>query len=154
MQQADVLLIGGAMAYTFFKGENISVGDSLVENDFLGVARELMDVSTQSRSRILLPTDLVVAREIKPDTETRVVKVKDGIPDGFQGVDIGPETIERYTRELKLASTVFWNGPLGVFECHPFDHGTNAIAQVLAQLSATTIVGGGDSAGGSRTCRP
>lgn len=146
MQKADVLLIGGAMAYTFLKAEDIPVGHSLVENDFLGVARQLMGVSEQSRCRLILPIDLVVAREIDSQTEKRIVKVIEGIPEGFQGVDIGPETIDLYAQEIKQATTVFWNGPLGVFECPPFDNGTNAIAKILAESAATTIVGGGDSA--------
>jgi phosphoglycerate kinase len=147
MQKADVLLIGGAMAYTFLKAEHISIGQSLVENEFLGIARELIDASAKSRCRMLLPIDLVVARQINPQAERRVIHVKDGIPDGFQGVDIGPETIHRYSEELQKAVTVFWNGPLGVFECPPFDQGTNAIAKALATLTSatTTIVGGGDS---------
>lgn len=145
IQQADLLLIGGAMAFTFFKAENIPIGDSFVENDFLSVARELIDVSTQSRCRIMLPTDIVIAREIDSNAETRIVKIKDGIPEGFKGLDIGPETIKSYMNELQKAATVFWNGPVGVFECPPFDQGTNAIAKTLADLSATTIVGGGDS---------
>lgn len=146
MQKADVLLIGGAMAYTFLKAEDIPVGHSLVENDFLGVARQLMGVSEQSRCRLILPIDLVVAREIDSQAEKRIVKVIEGVPEGFQGVDIGPETIELYAQEIKQATTVFWNGPLGVFECPPFDNGTNAIAKILAESSATSIVGGGDSA--------
>lgn len=148
IQKADILLIGGAMAYTFLKAENIPIGESLVENDFLGVARELMDISVQSRSLMLLPIDIVIARQVNSEAEKKVVNVKDGIPDGFQGVDIGPETIQNYTQELKKAATIFWNGPMGVFEHPPFDHGTNAIAQILADLSptVTTIVGGGDSA--------
>jgi 3-phosphoglycerate kinase len=146
MQKADVLLVGGAMAYTFFKAENISIGQSLVENEFLGVARELMDVSTQSRCRTLLPIDLIVARQINPKAERRIIQIKNGIPEGFQGVDIGPETIQLYSKELQKAATVFWNGPMGVFETPPFDQGTNAIAKIMANLtSATTIVGGGDS---------
>lgn len=146
MQKADVLLIGGAMAFTFFKAENLSVGNSLVENDYVAVARQLMDVDLQSRGRILLPTDLVIARQISSDSERRVVRIKDGIPDGFEGVDIGPETIQRYSSEIQKAATVFWNGPVGVFECPPFDQGTNAIAKILANLKgATTVVGGGDS---------
>lgn len=148
MRKADALCIGGAMAYTFLKAENIPVGQSLVENDFLGVARELIDVSMQSNCRILLPIDLVIARQISPTAEQRIVEVSEGIPDGFQGVDIGPKTIQYYAQEIKKAVTVFWNGPLGVFECPPFDRGTNAIAHALAdsQDSVTTIVGGGDSA--------
>ncbi len=146
MQKADVLLIGGAMANTFFKAEDISIGSSLVENDFLGVARELMDISTQSRCRLLLPIDLVITRQIQPEAEMQIIKVKNGIPEGFKAVDIGPETIQLYSQEIQKASTIFWNGPLGVFECPPFDQGTNAIAKVLADLkTATTIVGGGDS---------
>jgi 3-phosphoglycerate kinase len=146
-QKADVLLIGGAMAYTFLKAEHIPIGQSLVEDEFLSVARELIDASAQSRCRLLLPIDIVVARQISPATEKKVIKVKEGIPNGFQGVDIGPETIQRYDQEIRQAATIFWNGPLGVFECPPFDHGTNAIAQILADVSdtATTIVGGGDS---------
>jgi 3-phosphoglycerate kinase len=145
-QRADQILIGGAMAYTFFKSQNISTGHSLVENNFLNVALELLEVDTQSRSRLLLPVDLVVAQEINPKAETRIIKVKDGIPDGFEGVDIGPETIQLYKREIEKAATIFWNGPMGVFECPPFDHGTNMIAMILAGLpSAITIAGGGDS---------
>jgi phosphoglycerate kinase len=146
MQKADELLIGGAMAYTFFKAQNIPVGDSLVENDFLDIAKKLMNVSTESRCRLLLPIDLVVARQINPQAERKVIQVKAGIPEGFQGVDIGPATIKLYSQELKNAHTIFWNGPVGVFECPPFDQGTNAIAKTLANLPlATTIVGGGDS---------
>lgn len=148
MQKADTLLIGGAMAYTFFKAQNIAVGQSLVENDYLPVAREFMDVEVQTSCRLMLPVDIVAARDIDPKAEKIVIKVKEGIPDGYEGVDIGPETIKLYTQEIKKSATIFWNGPLGVFECPPFDRGTHAIAQVLADLtdSATTIVGGGDSA--------
>lgn len=145
MQKADVLLIGGAMAFTFFKAENLRVGNSLVEDDFLGVARELIDVSTQSRCKIMLPADIVIAQNIDSKGGERVVKIQDGIPDGFQGFDLGPETIRLYAKELSQASTVFWNGPLGVFESPPFDKGTNEIAKILADLNATTIIGGGDT---------
>ncbi|MFI0435625.1 MAG: phosphoglycerate kinase [Parachlamydiaceae bacterium] len=148
MQTADVLLIGGAMAYTFFKAENIAVGKSLVEDEYLGVAREILDVSTQSRCRILLPTDVVISQQITSDATNKVVQIKDGIPDDFQGVDIGPATIQHYCLEIQQSNTIFWNGPLGVFECPPFDRGTVAIAETLAHLGEkfTTIVGGGDSA--------
>lgn len=147
IQKADILLIGGAMAYTFFKSENIPVGNSLVENEFLPVARELIDVSVQSRCRMFLPVDLVAARKIEPGAEKIVIKAKDGIPNGFEGVDIGPDTRKLYTEEIKKSTTIFWNGPVGVFECPPFDEGTRVIAQALAKVSghATTIVGGGDS---------
>lgn len=147
MQKADLLLIGGAMAYTFLKAKNIAVGQSLVEDNFLNIARELLNNAEHSDCRILLPTDLIVARQITPQAETRLIQVKDGIPEGFQGVDIGPKTIQNYSNELQKAATVFWNGPLGVFECPPFDQGTNAIANTLAHLNSTTItiIGGGDS---------
>lgn len=147
MQQADVLLIGGAMAFTFFKAENISIGQSLVEDQFLGVAREIMNVGNQSRCRILLPTDVVIVKDSNP-LEQKIVNIHAGIPNGFKGVDIGPETIQIYGQEIKKASTIFWNGPLGIFEQPPFDRGTQAIAQFMAEVNddVTTIVGGGDSA--------
>ncbi len=145
MKKADVLLIGGAMAHTFFKSEGISIGDSLYEKEFLSVAREIIDIASQSRCRILLPTDLVIAPRIDSASGSKIIQVDQGIPDGFQGVDIGPNTIQNYQAELKKAATVFWNGPLGVFEHPPFDKGTEAIARTMADLPATTIVGGGDS---------
>lgn len=148
MQQADVLLIGGAMAFTFFKAENVEVGQSLVEDQFLGVAREIMDVANQSRCRILLPTDVLIVNDKDPNGIPRVININAGIPNEFKGVDIGPETILRYGQEINQAATIFWNGPLGIFEHPPFDRGTNAIAHYMAEVSdrATTIVGGGDSA--------
>lgn len=146
MQKADLLLIGGAMAYTFFEAQNIAVGNSLVEDDFIQAAKELLDAGKHSQCSIYLPADLVIARSISSDAEKRVIQVKEGIPDGFEGVDIGPKTIESYTKEIQKASTIFWNGPMGVFECPPFDQGTNAIAKILANLTGVvTVVGGGDS---------
>jgi phosphoglycerate kinase len=147
MQKADVLLIGGAMAYTFFKAENIPVGQSLVEDDFIETAKKLLETSARSRCRLLLPSDIVITRQISPNAEHKVIQIKNGIPDGFEGVDIGPETIQQYGQEIKKAATLFWNGPVGVFESPPFDRGTCAIAQLLADIGdqATTIVGGGDS---------
>lgn len=147
MAQADALLIGGAMAYTFFKAKNIPVGHSLVEDQFLDVAREWIDKNTHSPCRLLLPIDLVITRQINdPQAEKRIINVQEGIPEGFEGVDIGPETIRKYAEELQKAATIFWNGPMGVFETPPFDKGTNAIAKILADCpSALTIVGGGDS---------
>lgn len=147
MKKADVLLLGGAMAFNFWKAENVSIGNSLVEDEFLNVAREIMNVGSQSRCRIELPSDIVIAKEISPQAERRVVTLKEGIPDGFIGLDLGPETIKRYVHEIKKSATVFWNGPLGVFECPPFNQGTEAIARCLAEVTppATTIVGGGES---------
>lgn len=145
MKKADALLIGGAMAYTFFKADHIPIGNSLFEPDFLSVARQILDFTTQNKCKVILPIDIVVARHIDPAAESMIVNVKEGIPDGFEGVDIGPKTVQLYEHELKKANTIFWNGPLGVFECPPFAKGTYAIAKILAQLPATTIVGGGDS---------
>lgn len=145
MKKADILLIGGAMANTFLKSEEIEIGDSLYEREFIPVARELLDISIQPKCKIILPIDLVVAQEINPKAKTRVVTIKEGVPKGFKALDIGPQTIQLYTAELKKAATVFWNGPLGVFECPPFAKGTHEIAKAIANLSAITIVGGGDS---------
>jgi len=146
MKQADVLLIGGAMAYTFFAAQHIPMGSSLVEKDFIQVAQEILEIGSQSRCRLVLPIDLVVTQQIKPHADFQVIQVRDGISQGWEGVDIGPKTIHLYQQELQQAKTVFWNGPLGVFECPPFNKGTQAIAETLSQLSsATTIVGGGDS---------
>lgn len=146
MKKADVLLIGGGMAYTFLKVQGFAIGDSLFEPEYEGVAREILDVGQQSRCRIILPTDIVITQKIEKGAPSKVVDVKAGIPPGFEGVDIGPKTILAYDKELQNAATIFWNGPLGVFECPPFDRGTFQIAQTLAESSATTIVGGGDSA--------
>jgi 3-phosphoglycerate kinase len=145
MKQADALLIGGAMAYTFFKAQGIEMGDSLVENDFIMTAQQLLHPATQSHCQLILPLDIVITRAIDSQADTHVVESQQGIPLNFQGVDIGPKTIKKYQEELQKARTVFWNGPLGVFEQKPFDQGTTAIAHTLAKLSATTIVGGGDS---------
>ncbi len=146
MQKTEVLLIGGAMANTFLKSEEVEIGDSLFERDFIPVTRELLDVSIQPHCRIMLPVDLIIADEINPGANVKVVSISDGVPKGFKAVDIGPQTIQRYSEELQKAATVFWNGPLGIFECPPFAKGTNAIAKTIANLSsAITIVGGGDS---------
>lgn len=145
MKKSDQLLIGGAMAFTFMKAEGKSIGNSLFEPDFIAVARQLLDVSSSSRCAIHLPVDIIAVKEISPNSPLQVIDVQQGIPEGFQGVDIGPQTIKRYSQLLKSAKTIFWNGPLGVFECPPFDKGTREIAVALSQSGATTIIGGGDS---------
>jgi 3-phosphoglycerate kinase len=143
MQKADVLMIGGAMAYTFFKSKGIPIGNSLHETEFVKQAQEILN--SKGSCRILLPVDIVITKKVDPNAEFKVVDIEKGIPDGYEGVDIGPKTVKMYSEELKKAATVFWNGPLGVFECPPFAKGTQAIAKVIAGLQATTIVGGGDS---------
>lgn len=145
LQKADALLIGGGMTYTFLKARGIAIGDSIHEDPFLGQARELMEASGKGCGRLLLPRDIVVSSHIQAGAPFKVIEAQQGIPSGFQGVDIGPETILEYSEELRHAQTILWNGPLGVFEIPQFAKGTNAIAHVLAQLKATTIVGGGDS---------
>jgi phosphoglycerate kinase len=146
MQKADVLLIGGAMATTFFQAQGISIGSSLCEPDFIGVARQLLEVDMEPRARIVLPIDVVVAKSLDSKEGMQVIDIKAGVPEGLQIVDIGPKTIEIFAQEMQQAALIFWNGPLGVYEFAPFAKGTQAIAATLAnQAAATTIVGGGDS---------
>ena len=146
MDKVDALLIGGAMAYTFLKAEGRQVGKSLVEEDKVGLAKELLDNARKKNVRLLLPVDHVVAAKIDPAAPTQVVKDDLGIPDGQMGLDIGPETVALFSKEIAAAKTIVWNGPMGVFEVAPFAHGTMKIAQAVAANSgATSIVGGGDS---------
>jgi phosphoglycerate kinase len=145
LQKADAVLIGGGMAYTFLKAQGIEIGDSIHEDDFLDKARDILKMSMKKGSRLLLPSDIVIADKIKEGAAKHIIESHKGIPKGFQGVDIGPQTIQNYANELRKAATILWNGPLGVFEVPEFARGTNAIAHILTQLKATTIVGGGDS---------
>lgn len=145
MNKADALFIGGAMAFTFFKVQGIDVGSSLYEEKFLEKAKDILQQAKDSSCQLFLPEDVVVTQEIKPGASSKVVSIQQGIPQGYQGVDIGPSTIHRYLVELKKAETVFWNGPVGVFETPPFDRGTQSIAIALSELHAVTIIGGGDS---------
>lgn len=139
------LLIGGGMSYTFLKAQQIPIGDSIYEEDLLEDARMILEESKQECTQLVLPVDLVVADKIGPDAKTLIVDVSEGIPNGFQGVDIGPKTLALYKNILMEGKTIFWNGPVGVFECPPFAQGTYEIAQFLGTIPATTIVGGGDS---------
>jgi len=147
MTRVDALLIGGAMAYTFMSARGIGVGASRVEKDKLDLARRVLDKAKQSRVELVLPVDHVVAREPKGGIETRIVD--DPIPDGWVGLDIGPKTVAQYEQRIAGAATVFWNGPMGMFEAPEYAAGTRAVAQALAKATArgaTTVVGGGDSA--------
>jgi phosphoglycerate kinase len=139
---ADVLLIGGAMAYTFLAARGEPVGSSLVEPDRIGDARGVASAADASGHRLLLPDDHVVAERIADGAASRVVGA---VPDGWMGVDIGPETAARYAAEIARARTVFWNGPMGVFEVPAFAKGTAEVARAVAASDATTVVGGGDS---------
>ena len=142
LDKVDSLLVGGGMAYTFLSAQGQEVGKSLVERDQIDLARELLDKSKGRRVPLLLPTDHVVADEPKAGATPSTVK---DIPAGKMALDIGPETIQAFRASIAKARMVFWNGPLGVFEVPPFDAGTLAIANALADSSATSIVGGGDS---------
>ena len=145
LEKVDTLMIGGGMAYTFFKSMGYNVGNSICELDKLDLAKELMEKAKAKGVKLMLPVDTKVGKEFKPDTESKVVKYTE-IPDGWEGFDIGDETIALYSEELKKAKTVIWNGPLGLFEFEQFANGTNSIAKVLADVDAVKIIGGGDSA--------
>lgn len=145
MNKADVVLLAGGMTYTFLIAQGIAIGNSIYEEDFIPKARELLAASGKGKARLVLPKDLVITDLIRQGARFHVIPATAGIPDGRQGVDIGPETIQAYAAELRKAATILWNGPVGVFEVPAFAKGTNAIAHVLAQLPAITIVGGGDS---------
>lgn len=143
LPKVDKLLIGGGMAYTFIKVQGGQIGDSIHEDDQLDLARRLL---SEYGDKIMLPVDVVAADKFAEDAQTQVVP-SNAIPDGWQGLDAGPETVKRYAEALKDAKTVFWNGPLGVFEFEKFAAGTNAIAAAVGSLKgqAYTVVGGGDS---------
>lgn len=140
LKKVDKLIIGGGMAYTFFAAQGKTTGTSLLEPDYIDYAKKMLD---EAGDKLLLPVDTVVAKEFANDAESQVVE--GNIPDGWMGLDIGPKTIELYKDALKDAKTVVWNGPMGVFEMPNFAKGTNTIAKALADLDATTIIGGGDS---------
>ena len=145
LEKVDTLMIGGGMAYTFFKAQGYGVGNSLCEPDKCELALSLMKKAKDKGVKLLLPVDTVIGKEFKPDTESKTVAWTE-IPDGWEGFDIGEKTIEMFKDELKTAKTVIWNGPVGLFEFDKFAVGTNSIAKALADLDATTIIGGGDSA--------
>ena len=145
LPKVDEILLGGAMACTFFKAMGLETGNSLVEPDRLDLARELMQ---KAGNKLVLPEGGVVARELSPNAETRVVR-RDAIPQGWAVYDIDPATEQRFGASIEKAGTVVWNGPMGVFETPPFDHGTLAVARSMAQATANgavTVIGGGDSA--------
>ena len=144
LEKVDTLIIGGGMAYTFMKALGEEVGDSLLEADYLDYAKEMMQKAEEKGVKLLIPVDTVVAKDFDNDAESKTVE-RGGIEKGWQGLDIGAKTVELYKDALKDAKTVVWNGPMGVFEMPNFAKGTNAIAMMLADLDATTIIGGGDS---------
>ncbi len=146
LTKVDALLIGGAMAYTFLKAQGLKVGKSLVEDDKLDLAKSLLQEAQAKNVRLLLPVDNVVAEKIDASATTQIIPSQAGIPEGKMGLDIGPETITAFAKEIAGAKTIVWNGPMGVFEVAPFAKGTMKIAEAIAANSkATSIVGGGDS---------
>ena len=145
LKKVDGLLIGGAMAYTFLKAKGIPIGDSLYEEELVPQARKILEEAEHTHVKLLLPIDHVVANKVAADATSFVVAAAEGIPPGQIGVDIGPATIKLFIDSLRGAKTIFWNGPLGVFEVAPFAEGTKALAKALTTLDATTVVGGGDS---------
>ena len=146
MKKADMILIGGAMMFTFLKTIGKAVGSSLVEEDKLNLARSIIDEANEKKVKLVLPIDCVIAQEMKSKTERRIVDIEEGIPMGWKGFDIGPKTVEIFKDKLQNAKTIVWNGPMGVFEIKPFSEGTHAIAEMLANSDAMTVIGGGDSA--------
>lgn len=145
ISKVDYILIGGGMAYTFLKAQGKEIGKSLLEEDKMDLSLELIKKAEANNVKILLPKDVVIADEIKEDAETEIVDI-DNIPTDKEALDIGPKTAKEYADIIKKAKTVVWNGPMGVFEVKVFANGTNEVAKALADSSATTIVGGGDSA--------
>ena len=145
IQKADTIIIGGGMAYTFLRANGYETGTSLCEEDKLDLAKELQQKALDNDVMFLLPVDSMLGDEFKEDCNTRYAG-SSTMPEGWMGMDIGPDTVRLYTEAIKNAGTVLWNGPMGVFEFKAFENGTKAVAEALATSSATTVVGGGDSA--------
>ena len=145
LEKVDILVIGGGMAYTFIKAQGGNVGKSLVEEDYIGFALDMIKKAEEKGVKLLLPVDTVIAKEIAEGAAEGSVDAAD-IPDEYMGLDIGPKSIELFKETLKDAKTIVWNGPMGVFETADFAEGTKAIASLLAESDAITVIGGGDSA--------
>ena len=145
LEKVDTLIIGGGMAYTFAVAKGGKVGNSLLEEDKIPYAQEMMKKAEEKGVKFLTPVDTVITKEFKNDTEFKTVPTGE-IPDGWGGLDIGEETRKQFADAIKGAKTVVWNGPMGVFEFENFAKGTKAVAEAMAEIDATTIIGGGDSA--------
>ena len=144
LKLVDTLILGGGMAYTFLRAQGIAVGKSLVEEDKLELARQLLSEAASRQVKVRLPEDHLVAEKIDPEAKPRTVGVNE-IPDELMGLDIGPQSRKSFCQALQGAKTIVWNGPMGVFECEPFAEGTMVLARAIADSGATSIVGGGDS---------
>ncbi len=145
IEKVDTLIVGGGMSYTFLKAQGYEVGTSLLEEDKIELAKELMNKAKEKGIKFLLPVDIVVSKDFAPDAEHKTVSY-DSIPSDQQGLDIGEKARELFSEEIVKAKTIIWNGPVGVFEFDAFAKGTLAIAEAMAKADATTIIGGGDSA--------
>ena len=145
LKKVDVLLIGGGMAYTFFKSQGYEIGKSILDEPNIDLAAKLLEEADEMGVKLMLPVDTVCAKEFSNDADAETYFV-DEIPEDMMGLDIGPETVKMYKAELEKAKTVVWNGPMGVFEMPKFAEGTKAIAEILAGIDAVTVIGGGDSA--------
>ncbi len=145
LDKADAVLVGGGMAYTFFKAKGLDIGASICEEEKLDVAKEIIEKAEKKGVRLLLPTDNVVADRFEADADAKIA-ASDAIPAGWMGMDIGPETRKEFAEVIKGAKTVVWNGPMGVFEMERFAEGTRAVAEAMAASEAVTVIGGGDSA--------
>ena len=145
LEIADTIIIGGGMAYTFSAAQGGKVGDSLLEEDWKDYANDMVKKAADKGVKLLLPIDTVIADKFAPDADSKVVKAGQ-IPEGWQGLDIGPDTVKLYCDAVDGAGTVIWNGPMGVFEFEKFAAGTKAVAEALSKTDAITIIGGGDSA--------
>ena len=149
LDKVDTLIIGGGMSYTFSKAQGGSVGKSLLEEDYCEYALNMLKKAEEKGVKLLLPVDTVIADDFSNDANKKVVKAGE-IPEGWEGLDIGPDTEKIFCDAVKDAKTVVWNGPMGAFEMPNFAHGTEAVAKALAETDATTIIGGGDSAAAGR----
>ena len=146
LEKVDILVIGGGMAYTFMKAQGKNVGDSLLEADYCDYCLKMIEKAQAKNVKMLLPVDTVIADAFDNDANTKIVGAAEDIPEGWQGLDIGPETRKLFADAVKEAKTVVWNGPMGCFEMSNFAAGTVAVAEALAETDAITIIGGGDSA--------
>ena len=144
LDKVDTLIIGGGMANTFLKAQGYNMGKSLLEEDKVGLAAETMEKAAAKGVSIMLPTDLTAAEHVAPEAQHKVV-AKDQVPVDWAAVDIGPETADAFAQVVRIANTIVWNGPMGVFEMEPFAKGTEAVAKAVAESDGTSIVGGGDS---------
>lgn len=146
LEIADNVIIGGGLAYTFFKAQGYEIGQSLLDESKLQESLGFIEKAKELGKKLYLPVDIVIADDFSASANTKVVKVVDGIPADWEGIDIGPETAKIYADVIKNSKLVVWNGPMGVFEIEPFSHGTRAVAEACAQTEGYTIIGGGDSA--------